>query len=93
MPFPEKEKQLMEKLGEIDSLAQEEQYSSKFQIWDKVTTRLLAEVLDQDMLKVFTGILEVSSYASHSQSQRLYLDHLQKKKQALSSLIDYIKTM
>ncbi len=84
--------QLKNKLGEIDGLAQEEAYSAKYQIWNKTTSRLLAEVLDEEMQGVFTGILVVSSYRSAGDAQRMYLNHLKKKKEALQGLIDYLKS-
>lgn len=84
--------QLKTKLNEINELTKEPAYSSKYQIWDTTTERLLRQCLDSELLKIFSGILKVSSYASQADAQRMYLNHLQKKSEALKNLITMLET-
>ena len=84
--------QLKTKLSEINGLTQEPAYSSKYQIWDTTTERLLRQHLDSEMLEIFSGILKVSSYASQADAQRMYRNHLQKKSEALTNLIAMLET-
>lgn len=79
------------KLNEIDQLAQEPTYSAKYQIWNTMTERLLKQCLDEEMVKIFSGIPRVSSYASSAEAHRMYLRHLGQKHEALKNLVDVIE--
>ena len=82
---------LKTQLNRIEDLEKEVTYSPKYKIWDRVTTKILQSCVEEDMLKIFTQIAVISSYASSRDASRLYLKHLQKKRDALESLIDYIE--
>lgn len=81
--------QLKMKLSEMDSLRGIEPYSAKYEIWDKLTTRLLSKVLDADLLEVFTDRPMMMS-ADPEMNKEGYLEHLLAKEDALINLIDNI---
>ncbi|MBT4121006.1 MAG: hypothetical protein HOA57_01275 [Candidatus Magasanikbacteria bacterium] len=83
---------LKQKLEEVDSLAQEPAYSAKYKIWNTSVERLLKKCLDEEMIKIFTGVLVISSYASSVRAHQMYINHLDKKQDALKNLIDMLES-
>jgi len=83
---------LKNNLGLIGSLKLIEPYSAKYKIWDLENNDILSKFLNIDMVKAYSGILKTSSYISRTQSVAFFVSHLNKKRDALDTLINYIQS-
>ncbi|MBU4360365.1 hypothetical protein KKA66_00710 [Patescibacteria group bacterium] len=80
------------KLNEIDQLKKESAYSAKYQIWNTMTEQLLKQChLGEELVKIFSDVSVITSSRSITDSNKMYLEHLDEKYEALKNLINAIQ--
>jgi len=80
--------QLKKQIEKIESLKHPPAFHPQHQIWDNTTQKVVAELFDQDYLRMFKNAGSTSVYGDESSNYRQFIENLEEQKQLLEGFIN-----
>lgn len=79
--------QLKKQIEKIESLKHLPAFHPQHQIWDNTTQKVVAELFDQDYLRMFKNAGSISVYGDESANYKQFIENLEEQKQLLEGFI------